>query len=334
MEEGTDLLAALRLQLEWGADEALAETPPDQLAASARAGRAPGSDGPSSSDVGMEGLPVQTGYDRAGASIAGAPGSGPARTERRAGADIPPTGAGGLGRDRNLGADVSSDPGSARPGPTGSRVPAAGQAVRTPAEAALAAASHADTLDALRTAIASFDGCRLRDTATRPVLPEGDPSAELLLIGEAPNADEDRSGRSFAAREGALLDRMLASIGLQREALLLTPLIPWRPPGGRPPSPAELAICLPFLHRLIGLAGPQRLVILGSLAVRALLGPQTGRRHKIGWMHCAVPGVTNPLPALVLPAPGMMLRTPALRRDAWANLRLLRRTLDGEITQS
>ena len=126
----------------------------------------------------------------------------------------------------------------------------------------MAAAAAAATLDDLRAAIAEFDGCALRDTASHLVFAEGDPSADLLLIGEPPGADEDRGGTPFAGLGGAYLDRMLASIGLERSQLMLAPLIPWRPPGDRPPSPTELAICLPFLHRLIALAraAPHRAV--------------------------------------------------------------------------
>ncbi|MBN8930144.1 MAG: uracil-DNA glycosylase, partial [Rhodospirillales bacterium] len=130
------------------------------------------------------------------------------------------------------------------PGSGGARPPA--ETPRgSPAERALALALQAQDLPALRAAIDAFDGCALRQTASHTVFAEGDAAAGVLLIGDPPGAEEDRSGRPFAGAEGALLDRMLGSIGLRREALLLTPLIPWRPPGGRPPSAAELAICMP-----------------------------------------------------------------------------------------
>ena len=156
----------------------------------------------------------------------------------------------------------------------------------------MAAAAAAATLDDLRAAIAAFDGCALRDTASHLVFAEGDPSADLLLIGEPPGADEDRGGTPFAGLGGAYLDRMLASIGLERSRLMLAPLIPWRPPGDRPPSPTELAICLPFLHRLIALLGPRRIVLFGALPARALL-PQTAsrRRPRGAWIDAPIPGV-------------------------------------------
>jgi uracil-DNA glycosylase len=196
----------------------------------------------------------------------------------------------------------------------------------TPAERAIAAAAAADSLESLKAAIAAFDGCPLRDTAGHLVFAEGAAEAGVLLIGDPPGADEDRTGHPFAGRDGALLDKMLASIGLTRDQLLLTPLIPWRPPGGRPANAGEVAVCLPFLHRLIALSRPSRLVLLGLQAANALL-PPTARRRRASptWVDCAAP-VTQP--AIVLPGLGALLKNPLERRDAWAGLRLLRRTLD------
>jgi hypothetical protein len=196
----------------------------------------------------------------------------------------------------------------ARPGISAS-APAAEPQQGTPAERALAAAGNAATLDELRAAIAAFDGCALRDTASNLVFAEGDPTSTTLIIGEAPGREEDRSGHPFAGPEGALLDQMLASIGLDRTRLMLTPLLPWRPPGGRPVNAGELAVCLPS-------QGTNR------------------RRLPRGWTEASVPGLPNPLPALTLPGLAEMLKTPPLRKDAWIGLRLLRRTLDEEQTRS
>ena len=196
----------------------------------------------------------------------------------------------------------------------------------TPVERAIRAAANADSREGLKAAIAGFEGCPLRDMATNMVFAAGDPDAGLLLIGGAPGADEDRSGLPFSGREGALLDQMLASVGLKREAMLLTPLIPWRPPGGRVPNPGELQLYRPFLARLIMLAAPSRIVLFGALAASTVLGPvQRGRT--VGWAEMTVEG--RPMPVLVLPAIGDVVKMPARRRDAWAGMRLLRRALDG-----
>jgi DNA polymerase len=253
-----DTFALLRLQVEWGADEALADDPVDRLWPVAR--------------------PAPVAVPRAAAPV-------------------------------RAGQPAVQD---------------------TPVERAMAMAGQAASLDTLRAAVEGFDGCALRETASHLVFAAGDPDAGLLLIGEPPGADEDRSGTPFAGREGALLDKMLASIGLARSQMLLAPLIPWRPPGGRSPNPGELAVCLPFLQRLVVLAAPQRVVVLGGLAARSVLGAAIGRRRGIpAWVDWGVPGVDAPVPVLVLPGLAALLKTPALRKDAWAGLRLLRRTLDG-----
>ena len=179
--------------------------------------------------------------------------------------------------------------------------------------------------------MADFDGCALRDTATQAVLPTGDPAAGLLLIGEPPAAEDDRAGRPFAGADGSTLDRMLASIALDRARLLLAPLIPWRPPGNRPPTPAELAICLPFLYRLIDLATPRRVVVLGTLAARTLLG---ARRRAPAWTEPLLPGTARRFPALAMPSPAAVAKGPAERRTAWVALRLLRRALEADLAQT
>jgi DNA polymerase len=199
----------------------------------------------------------------------------------------------------------------------------------TPAERATQAAAAAETIDQLRTAIAAFDGCVLRDTASHSIFAEGDPDARLMLIGEPPSADDDRSGKGFAGPAGDYLDRMLAAISLTRAQILLAPLIPWRPPGDRPPSAAELTICLPFLHRLIAITAPRRLLIMGLLPARSLLPRTNARRRPRGeWVDVAIPGTSLVVPALPTFSAAELMKAPANRRATWDDLRLLRRTLD------
>jgi uracil-DNA glycosylase len=217
------------------------------------------------------------------------------------------------------------------PRPVAAPQPVAG----TPGERALAAAGRATTLDDLRTALSSFDGCALRDTASNLVFAEGDPASTTLVVGEPPGREEDRSGHPFVGPEGQLLDEMLTSIGLTRTGLMLTPMLPWRPPGGRPPSPGEIAICQPFLHRLIVLLKPHRILLFGGTAVRAVLPQaQSRRRTPRGWTEVSIPGMHETLPALGLPGLAEMLKNPLLRRDAWAGLRLLRRSIDSAQTET
>lgn len=190
-------------------------------------------------------------------------------------------------------------------------------------------ASAADSVAALRAALATFDLCALRDTATHLVFADGNPDADLMLVGDGPGAEEDRTGKPFVGPAGRLLDQMLASIGLDRSHCLITNVIPWRPPGNRPPTETEVALCLPFLLRHIALTRPRHLVLLGGLASEAVLGSRLGIRRLRGRWHAAtIPGLDQPVPALPLFHPDNLLRTPSAKRETWSDLLLLRRTLD------
>ena len=117
---------------------------------------------------------------------------------------------------------------------------------------------------ALHAALAGFDGCALRHTATNLVFGEGDPDAPVILVADVPGAAEDRAGTPFAGPGGAFLDRMLASIGLDRGGVYTCSMLPWRPPGDRKPAESEIQLCLPFFWRHMALVRPARLVLLGG----------------------------------------------------------------------
>ncbi|MGH7113021.1 MAG: uracil-DNA glycosylase, partial [Stellaceae bacterium] len=202
----------------------------------------------------------------------------------------------------------------------------------SPGEAAQSArllAAAADTILALEAAIAGFDGCALKRTATSTVIADGNPAAPLMIIGEAPGADEDRIGRPFVGRAGQLLDRMLAAIGLDRQGVLITNAIYWRPPGNRTPSADEIAACLPFVLRYVALVRPKVLVLAGATAARALLPPGPGITRLRGrWLDLAIPGLDRPVPTLPMFHPSFLLRTPERKREAWRDLLALRARLD------
>ncbi len=182
-------------------------------------------------------------------------------------------------------------------------------------------------LEALATAVAAFEGCTLKDTALNCCFADGSPGAELMLIGEAPGAEEDRLGRPFVGPSGQLLDRMLAAIGLDRSAVYITNLIFWRPPGNRPPTSAEVAICQPFLERQIELLQPRLIVFLGGAAARALLGVQEGVTKLRGRRFTYAPATGAPIPAVITFHPAYLLRQPAHKRLAWRDLLAIRRAL-------
>ena len=200
-----------------------------------------------------------------------------------------------------------------------------------PAPAVLASLD-AMGMEELLAAWSASDGGGLRATSSNSVLPAGDPGAALLLIGEAPDAEDDMAGTAFAGATGHYLDRMLASAGLDRSMLRLAFLTPWRPPGGRSPYEFELRASLPFLHRYLSLAPPDRLVLFGNAAVKALTGNLDGVRKSRGrWRDARIPGHGAPVPALAMHPPGQVRRKPALRKDAWVDLLLLRQALDGTV---
>ncbi|THD43841.1 MAG: uracil-DNA glycosylase [Bradyrhizobium sp.] len=230
---------------------------------------------------------------------------------------------------RSRDADVRGlRPESAPPRVIESRTPVT---VAAPDEAALSAreiAAGAKTLDELRAALERFDGCGLRATATQLVFADGAPGASVMLVGEAPGGDEDRIGRPFVGRAGQLLDRMLAAIELDRRQVYIANVVPWRPPGNRTPTPQETSVCLPFIRRQIALAAPRLLVCLGGSATQTLLGVKDGITRARGVWRDYVGDDGETIKALAMFHPAYLLRTPAAKRQAWRDLRELRRVLD------
>lgn len=200
------------------------------------------------------------------------------------------------------------------------------------ADNARARAREARTLAELEAIVAGFDGCSLKRTAKQLVFADGNPDAGVMLVGEAPGADEDRAGKPFVGRAGQLLDKMLLSIGLDRSHVYIANVIPWRPPGNRTPTPQEVAICLPFTLRQIELARPRFLVTFGAPATQTLLGIKEGIKRVRGRWHDYA-GPSGPVRAMPMLHPAYLLRTPIDKRLAWRDLRLLRRALDEEPTR-
>ncbi len=189
-------------------------------------------------------------------------------------------------------------------------------------------AGAAATLDELRDAFEAFDGCPLKETATNFVFADGNPDAELMFVGEAPGAEEDRQGLPFVGPAGRLLDKMLEAIGLDRTQAYISNILPWRPPGNRNPTDAEIAACLPFLERHIALAGPKIIVPVGGTAAKTLLRRQEGIMRLRGRWLTYEPGSGESVPARALLHPAYLLRQPAQKRETWQDLLEIRRRLD------
>jgi DNA polymerase len=185
---------------------------------------------------------------------------------------------------------------------------------------AKALVGQSQTLADLHAALAGFDLCDLKKGARNTVFADGNPAARVLILGEAPGADEDREGRPFVGRAGQLLDRMFAAIGLSRTspdpqaALYITNVMPWRPPGNRDPEPAEIAMMQPFVARHIALVDPEVIVVMGNTPLFALTGGRGILRARGTWMQA----LGKPL--LPMTHPAYLLRNPAAKREAWADL--------------
>jgi uracil-DNA glycosylase len=189
-------------------------------------------------------------------------------------------------------------------------------------------AEAAQTFDELRAAVAGFEGCALKKTATNLVFSDGNPQARLMLIGEAPGADEDRLGKPFVGVSGQLLDRMLAAIGYDRTNVLISNVLFWRPPGNRTPTPSEIAACLPFVERMIEIVDPAALVLVGGIAAKTMLARSEGIMKLRGrWLEFQTPRMSRPVPTIATFHPAYLLRSPGQKRLAWQDFLAIRRKL-------
>lgn len=181
-------------------------------------------------------------------------------------------------------------------------------------------AANAHNTEDLKAAIAGFDGCNLKFTAKNMVFADGNPAADLMLIGEAPGRDEDIQGVPFVGKSGQLLDRMLSAIGRDRTSVYISNILPWRPPGNRTPTAQEVAMCLPFIVRHIELIGPKKLVFLGGSSAKALLNVSIGIMRLRGqWHDYALPD-GRMIAAMPTLHPAYLLRNPAHKRHIWNDL--------------
>jgi uracil-DNA glycosylase len=187
-------------------------------------------------------------------------------------------------------------------------------------------ARTATSLDVLRSLLEKFDGCALKSTATRLVFADGNPTARIMFVGEAPGREEDIEGLPFVGRSGKLLDRMIAAIGLDRSKVYIANVIPWRPPGNRTPTPQETQICLPFIQRQIELVDPDILVTLGNPSTQTLLSTREGIMKTRGrWLEYNTG--TRAIRAMATFHPAYLLRSPSYKRLSWQDLRAIAKAL-------
>jgi uracil-DNA glycosylase len=221
------------------------------------------------------------------------------------------------------------DPIETKSAPSPPRPPAARalpSAARKPTDSlaeATALARACTSIEALHKATAAFDGCNLKAHARSTVFADGKVGAPIMIIGEAPDRNDDEAGTCFSGPAGQLLDKMLASIGLSRTTnCYLTTLIPWRPPGDRKPTAEEIAICKPFVERHIELAAPKALLFIGGTCAQALLGSNDSVM-KLRAKAFSFGGKGNDsggIYAQCLLSPAYLLNRPSEKALAWRDL--------------
>lgn len=197
---------------------------------------------------------------------------------------------------------------------------------------AIRLAQNCHTLVELEAAIRAFDGLSIKKTATNLVFSDGNPKSHIMVIGEAPGADEDIQGKPFVGVSGQLMDRMFAAIGLSRknensdQSIYISNILNWRPPGNRTPSPAEIEVSLPFIERHIAIAKPKILIFMGGVPAKSLLNTTEGITKLRGKWTTYKP--INEVDGIELPClptfhPSFLLRTPIQKKLAWADMLLL-----------
>ena len=202
-----------------------------------------------------------------------------------------------------------------------------GTAVPNTEEAHLSAAASRN-LNQLRLAVEAFDGCGLKRTAMNTVFADGNPRADLMLVGEAPGAEEDRKGLPFVGAAGHLLDRMLAAIDRDRTSAYISNILFWRPPGNRNPTNEEIALCLPFVQRHIALVRPRVLVLVGGIAAKTLLSRSEGITRLRGKWYKYCPDDSGvPIDATAVFHPAFLLREGHQKRETWQDLVSIRARL-------
>ncbi|MCV6823201.1 uracil-DNA glycosylase [Halocynthiibacter sp. SDUM655004] len=188
-------------------------------------------------------------------------------------------------------------------------------------------AESCDTVEALKSSIESFDGCDLKKGARNTIFADGNPQASVMVIGEVPTLEEDRGGAPFIGAAGQMLDKMFAAIGLLRSspdpetALYVSTVLPWRTPQDRPPNMQEIDMLRCFARRHIELADPKVVILMGNVPCQILLGKGNINRQRGRWTEL------NGRPTLPMLHPGRLLRTPAVKREAWADLLALQAKL-------
>ena len=185
------------------------------------------------------------------------------------------------------------------------------------------AGDKAENLDKLKKSILSLNNCDLKRQAKNIVFSDGNPNSKIMLIGEAPGANEDEEGLPFVGRAGALLDKMLAAIDLDRKKVYISNIINYRPPDNRRPTDEEIKRYLPFITKHIEIISPKILVLLGSTAMNALIGNEVVISKMRGkWIEKRFGNCKTSV--IITFHPAFLMRQPAQKKIAWFDLKMIR----------
>ncbi len=188
--------------------------------------------------------------------------------------------------------------------------------------------TEAETLEEFHAMISDCRKCQLGSTRTTLVFGTGNPNADIMVVGEAPGADEDRTGEPFVGRAGGLLTKILEAIDLPREEVYIANIIKSRPPGNRRPEAEEVAACIPYLYKQIEMVKPRFILALGLTAAKSLLGvrsPMKELRGKVQDWHG--------IPVIITYHPAALLRNPGWKRPTWEDVQTLRRLYDESLRE-
>ena len=186
-------------------------------------------------------------------------------------------------------------------------------------------------VDELEFFIKQSNICDLKNHAKHTVIGDGNTQADIMLIGEAPGAQEDKIGKPFVGAAGQLLNKMLSAINLDRNKVYITNVIPWRPPNNRTPSNEEILQCLPFLQKNIELIKPKLIVLLGAIAAKSVLSTPLGISKLRGhWHEYKSLHLNESILCLATYHPAFLLRSPGFKKIVWEDLQKLQKKIENE----
>ncbi len=212
-------------------------------------------------------------------------------------------------------------PETPQPKQTISRPAVAAKGVSTQIQETEALAASAQTLEELKTAIQNYEGLAVKKTALNMVFCDGNPKAKIMLVGEAPGAEEDKQGKPFVGQSGQMLRKIFRFAGFDLDNIYISNVLNWRPPGNRTPTPQEIAIARPFIQRHIELVNPDMVIMVGGTSCKALINTKDGITKLRGnWYDLDFLKEGSTVKATAIYHPAYLMRSPSRKKDVWQDV--------------